>query len=143
MSLMMMIILEIVMELALNQVELRVALICYLAIENHHNMQKLFNLGYFQSFRFTTDKGNQNHARTLSCSILLLQIQQECSPRGWIGSIQSRGHDAVYPQHVKHNWSWPPYPLHWIWIIEAALWPNSPYPWSKNQKNSLKDWSSS
>ena len=65
MSLMMMIILEIVMELALNQVELRVALICYLAIENHH-MQKLFNLGYFQSFRFTTDKGNQNHARSLS-----------------------------------------------------------------------------
>ena len=55
MSLMMMMILEIVMELALKQVELRGALICYGAIENHHNMQKLFNLGYFQSFRFTTD----------------------------------------------------------------------------------------
>ena len=52
---MMMMILEIVMELALKQVELRGALICYGAIENHHNMQKLFNLGYFQSFRFTTD----------------------------------------------------------------------------------------
>ena len=86
MSLMMMIILEIVMELALKQLELRGALICYGAIENHHNMQKLFNLGYFQSFRFTTDKGNQNHARTLSCSILLLQIQQECSSKrmDWI-----------------------------------------------------------
>ena len=44
MSLMMMIILEIVMELALNQVELRVALICYLAIENHHNTQIIVTL---------------------------------------------------------------------------------------------------
>ena len=36
MSLMMMMILEIVMEFALKQVELRGALICYGAIENHH-----------------------------------------------------------------------------------------------------------